>query len=292
MERLTGHSELQELLGAYALDAVEPDEAEMIERHLEVCPRCRTELTEHREVAALLGYAGATAPAGLWDRITASLEEPPPALRLSRTPVEAVTSPQLPSPAPATPAPLAQPSGPNMAALPRRPEERTEESLAPVVPIGRGRKTVEMRMLIALASVAAVIVALLGVQLGRMQRPGSTTPTRAGVFQAAADTPGARLITLKSPDNADAVNAVVLPDGTSYLGKGKLPALPSNETYQLWGVVGADKISLGVPGRNAEYAAFTTPSDVSALAITVEDNPAGVVTSSKTPVVAGSLLTS
>jgi hypothetical protein len=57
-------------------------------------------------------------------------------------------------------------------------------------------------------------------------------------------------------------------------------------------VVGADKISLGVPGRNAEYAAFTTPSDVSALAITVEDNPAGVVTSSKTPVVAGSLLTS
>ncbi len=278
MERVTGHSDLQDLLGAYALDAVEPDEAERIERHLELCPRCRTELREHREVAALLGYAGATAPAGLWDRITASLEEAPPALRLSQS-----------APLPPTP--------PQRVSLePSRPTPRPDPPLAPVVPIGqgrgRGRRTVDLRLLVGLATVAAVMVALLGIQLGRAQRPSAPSQSVSAVFQAAADTPGAHLVTLKSPDNSEAVNAVILPDGRSYLGKGALPPLAGNQTYQLWGVVGADRVSLGVTGPNAEYAAFSTPRTVSALAMTVEDNPGGVVTSTKAPVVAGSLISS
>ena len=76
------HEELQELLGAYALDAVEPDEAVLIETHLQECPRCRAELSELREVAGLLGQTGSDAPAGVWDRIVASLAEVPPPLRL------------------------------------------------------------------------------------------------------------------------------------------------------------------------------------------------------------------
>jgi hypothetical protein len=76
------HTEIQELLGVFALDALEDDEAEAVRRHLEDCPRCRTEVAEHREVAAFLAYAGAPAPPQLWDRIAASLEEPPPALEL------------------------------------------------------------------------------------------------------------------------------------------------------------------------------------------------------------------
>ena len=62
------HEEVAELLGAYALDAVGPDEVVMIETHLEVCPRCRAEVAAHREVAAVLAYGGATAPDGLWAR--------------------------------------------------------------------------------------------------------------------------------------------------------------------------------------------------------------------------------
>ena len=45
------HEDIQELLGAYALHAVDPDEAELVERHLETCPRCRAEVEGHREVA-------------------------------------------------------------------------------------------------------------------------------------------------------------------------------------------------------------------------------------------------
>ena len=73
------HDEIVELLGAYALDAVDPDEAAIIESHLSGCPRCRDEVAHHREVAAALAFAGATAPEGLWQRIASSLEaESPP----------------------------------------------------------------------------------------------------------------------------------------------------------------------------------------------------------------------
>ena len=78
---MTTHEELQELLGAYALDAVEPDEVALVEAHLADCPRCRAELAEHREVAGLLGQSGSDAPEGVWDRIAASLADVPPPLR-------------------------------------------------------------------------------------------------------------------------------------------------------------------------------------------------------------------
>jgi anti-sigma factor RsiW len=78
------HAEIEELLGAYALDAVDSHEADVIEAHLAGCPRCRAEVADFREAAAMLAHAGAQAPAGLWDRIAGSLEEPPPRLELAR----------------------------------------------------------------------------------------------------------------------------------------------------------------------------------------------------------------
>ena len=68
------HAEITELLGAYALDAIEDDERAEIEDHLRDCARCRAEVAEHRETAAFLAHAGTDAPAGLWDRIAAEIE--------------------------------------------------------------------------------------------------------------------------------------------------------------------------------------------------------------------------
>ncbi len=67
------HDEIEALLGAYALDAVEPDEADQIELHLRGCPRCRAEVRGHREAAALLASSGADAPEGVWAGIQAAL---------------------------------------------------------------------------------------------------------------------------------------------------------------------------------------------------------------------------
>ncbi|MGH3495547.1 MAG: anti-sigma factor family protein, partial [Sciscionella sp.] len=63
------HDQAAELLGVYALDALDPDEAALVAGHLAECPRCWAELARHHEVAGLLADSGADAPAGLWDRI-------------------------------------------------------------------------------------------------------------------------------------------------------------------------------------------------------------------------------
>jgi anti-sigma-K factor RskA len=77
------HDEVEELLGAYALDAVDDDERAAVEAHLATCPRCRAEVDAHREVAAHLAQTGAPAPDHLWDRIAGALEgEPAPPMRL------------------------------------------------------------------------------------------------------------------------------------------------------------------------------------------------------------------
>ena len=77
------HDEIGELLGAYALDAVDPAERDAIEEHLLSCAKCRAEVADHREVAALLAHGGSDAPAELWDRIAGSLEQAPPRLDLA-----------------------------------------------------------------------------------------------------------------------------------------------------------------------------------------------------------------
>ncbi len=84
MARPLTHSQIEELLGAYALDAVDMQEAAAVLAHLGECPRCASEVSAHQEVASKLAQAGAPAPEGLWDRIAVALEEPPPALELAR----------------------------------------------------------------------------------------------------------------------------------------------------------------------------------------------------------------
>jgi hypothetical protein len=78
------HEDAQELLGAYAVDAVDTDEAVRIEAHVADCPRCGAELAAHRDTAAVLGHGHVEPPADLWDRVAASLDEVPPPLDLTR----------------------------------------------------------------------------------------------------------------------------------------------------------------------------------------------------------------
>ena len=77
------HREIEELLGAFALDAVDDHERDLVESHLAGCPRCRSEVAGYRETAALLAHTGTRAPDGLWDRIAESIEEAPPELNLA-----------------------------------------------------------------------------------------------------------------------------------------------------------------------------------------------------------------
>src|ERR1700683_4084719 len=69
------HEEASELLGAYALHAVDADEVTAVEEHLDTCPRCRAELDGLREVAGALGTSVEEPPDGLWSGIVSRLPE-------------------------------------------------------------------------------------------------------------------------------------------------------------------------------------------------------------------------
>ncbi len=67
--------DIEELLGAYALDAVDDDERRIVDAYLATNPRARAEVDQHREIATLFAFGGTDAPEGLWDRIVSSLDE-------------------------------------------------------------------------------------------------------------------------------------------------------------------------------------------------------------------------
>ncbi len=75
------HRELQDLIPAHALDALEADDARLLEDHLETCEHCRRELGEMLETTALLAFATdpIEPPASLRAKILDAVAEPAPA---------------------------------------------------------------------------------------------------------------------------------------------------------------------------------------------------------------------
>ncbi|MGD9797925.1 MAG: anti-sigma factor [Acidimicrobiia bacterium] len=236
------HEDAQELLGAYALDAVDGDELGAVERHLDECARCRAEVAEHREVVVLLAHGGADAPDGLWDRIAGSLEAAPP-------PVD-------------------------LAAFAARP-----------------RRSVLSGVGVALAA-AAVLAVVLGIQVrdqaNRIDQLETAMEDPAGPgFDAALDDPSSELFELASDDGAVVVRGAITGSGIGYLRATGLPALAAGQTYQLWGAAGTELVSLGVLGADPGVVTFRD-AGYGQFAITAEDRPGGVVSSSKPAVVQGS----
>ena len=293
MDRLT-HEQLQELLGAYALDAVDADEAEAVELHLRDCPRCRDEVENHREAAALLAHVGAPAPAGVWDRITEQLEAEAPPFETTVGPAaEAAEAAARESGADAGRSVPQFSRAPHSAGDMGEARRRRRRSGSD----GRGRGGITglpTRVATAALATAAVLVAVLGVQVvrldNRLDNVNAAVQNR-GVEQAALSAlanPDARRVSLRSDDGSQAVSAVLLSDGQAFLVADRLSALGADKTYQLWAVVGSEKISMGVLGPNPSVAAFRYSAQPSALAITAE-RAGGVVATQQTPVVVGAV---
>lgn len=70
------HDDVHALSGAYALDALDPDERVHFEEHLERCPACRAEVRSLRETTALLaGTAEVAPPLSLRDSVLAGIDD-------------------------------------------------------------------------------------------------------------------------------------------------------------------------------------------------------------------------
>jgi anti-sigma-K factor RskA len=233
-----GHDDLDELLGAYALDAVDVDEARRVEEYLASNPRAAAEVQQHREVATMLAFTGADAPAELWQRIEQAIDGPAPA------------------------------PGPELArvlsiddATSRRPQRSLARRAAPW-----------------LAAAAAVVVAVAGTAVIVGGDGSSETPLSAAFEQAVADRDSQLTTLVSATEGSPTAEGVIDPDGNGFLEASTLPPLGADQTYQLWGVMAdsGDVISLGILGPNPELETFTVEGSVAALAVTIETSP-GVI---------------
>lgn len=253
---MTEHDDIAELLGAYALDAVDPDEAALVEDHLRGCPRCAAEVAEHREVAAMLAHSGAPAPEGIWERIVEGLEEPAPELTF----------------------PVGGRGG------------------AGVVDLGTARRERVTPRWVSAAAAAIVLVVVGLVAGFALDDGGSggTQPVAGTSLEDLArqvmNDPGARKVMLTAPGGEVelAAPAAVGPDGSGYLMGGVLPSLDPSRTYQLWGISDQVVVSLGVLGASPGVVAFHVDEGIHTLAIT-EEVAGGVPSSSNPPSLAGEL---
>jgi anti-sigma factor RsiW len=255
------HDQVAQLLGAFALDAVDADEAEAIRLHLAECPRCASEVAEHWEVTGLIANVGVDAPPELWDRIAARIDH---------------TRPDLPRPAPLS--------------LAARSSVPTRAGAA-------ARRRWTWSAVGAIAAAAAVAVVLLAVQVGRLdQRIGHVAAASrqsglAQAVQAALLDPSAHKVTLAAETGAapgtgaPAALVVVLPDGSGYMLNTGLPRLVAGRTYQLWGVANGRTVSLGLLGSQPRDVAFRVDPSAPVTVFAVTDEVAGgVVRSTHAPV--------
>jgi anti-sigma-K factor RskA len=241
------HSQIQRLLGAYALNAAEKSERVQIKSHLTHCSDCRLEIDELNQALAGLAEDERPARVEVWSRIEAALDSAPPPLNFAQ-----ISTPKL-------------------------------------------RRTIGARLAAAFAAGAIVVVAVLGAGLlwqGKRLAHLETTSAEEGLIRAAAlagaDSRAVR-VTLRSQNETLSADVVLLPNGEGYLVSHNLPKLKPDRDYQLWALSGETRISLGLVGP-AGVTAFRAPKSTVGLAVT-EEPAGGVSTSTRAPVVVGSLKT-
>jgi anti-sigma-K factor RskA len=254
--------ELDTLLGAYALDALEPGERARVDAYLATNARARDEVDELRESAASLALApvdDAIAPPELWDRITSTID--------------------------------AEDASDGSAG------GGGDDELAPRR-MRRGMNGMNRARWLSLVAAAAAVVALvLATQVVSLHHKLDNArltgeQAAAAAFDRAGHAPGARQIALMPTSGAEVARLVLLPDGSGYLKNDGLAPLDADHTYQLWALTGTTAkpvaISAGVLGSHPKAAAFTTGTDVHGFAITVEKSP-GVGQSSQIPAASATL---
>jgi Anti-sigma-K factor rskA len=252
MARELSPQELDELLGAFALDAVDDDEREQVEQYLGRSPRARATVAEYRETAALLSRAGAEAPAGLWDRIEQRLGDGP-----SHPEARTVIS-----------------------------QERRRAT-----PVARVAVAVAAAAAVVVVGVLAVKVVQQDDRISELAREADRGSVLAAAETARRD-PNATEVRLSTPDGAPAALVVYLPNGEGFVLDSNLRGLASDLVYQLWARVGDRQsprtISAGVLGADPDVTAFRVRGPVVGFMITEEHAP-GVVTSDNPAVAQGTV---
>lgn len=242
------HEEIMSLLGAYSLDAVEPDEAEIVEEHLKQCRICASEVGSYREVAAKLAASTVVAaPVHLWERIASSIDEmggesslaaPPPPILLSSH-------------------------------IARRQSTRRLAMLSGAVAA-------------AVIALLGVDLAHLSSQVSSLKGTVSTQ-NLASIASQALMSPSTRQYQLKAANGSLLADVAVTSSGGAYLIPRDLKKLSPQQTYQLWALSDGRVVSLGVLGSKPSVSWFRLSHPMTLLMLNVE--PQGGVTVPDSPAI-------
>ncbi|MGD0852866.1 MAG: anti-sigma factor [Acidimicrobiales bacterium] len=257
------HDEASELLAVAALHAVDAETLAAIEEHAATCPRCQSELDGYRAVAAALGNSVEELPEGLWTNISSQLWERKgdvaamPPLVVGDTPADVVAI--------GTASPRSR----------------------------RVRAAVGALALAAAASIVVLALSLSSAQNHVTNLQAALKVASRSAVQRAMATPGHQVVDLTSATDQQLAKFVMLPDGTGYLVKSTMPALASNDTYQLWGIVNGSPVSIGVMGSSPGQVTFTLNASPgpTELAVTVQ-KAGGSLTPAKRFVASGPVVAS
>ena len=245
---MTPEDPTRELLGAYVLDAVDDVERRRVENLLASDPSARDEVERLRLVADKLGNAAESAPPA---QLWESIQ-----LAINAEPVA----------------------------------QQTSGSTEPTSIFSSKRHRSVNKPFLAAAAVLAVFVigGAIFVGVGKDGDVPNTIAAMTAMANDAASKPGSRTGFLTDPDQTMKVQVVADAQGHGYLMTDPLPALPENETYQLWAANNGTMISLGMLGSNPEMSLVPIDPSVTELALTREPINGSVAPTSD-PMATGSL---
>ena len=236
------HDEASDLLGAYALDAVDGDEFTELEEHL-------------RPVRVVAPSSTACARS-----------RRPWATRWSRCPKDVV-----PDRPPAARPPRGRGAAANATAGAGGPHtvpgaRRRHDTLAPGHGRHRRRHCRGRRLRGGRARHRS----------GAADDKVSTLQAASPAVTAALRAPGHQLVVLdSSATKTEQAKVVVLPSGQGYLVSSAMPSLEKGQTYQLWAIEGNQPVSLGLLGAAPGQAAFTMAGAKRPTRLSITAEPAG-----------------
>lgn len=227
------------LSGAYALDALSPEEAEAFRSHLASCASCAEEVEEFRSAAAHMG--------------SAEMMAPPPALK-AKVLAAAARTPQLP------PVPAAAPTAPAAEAPAQR--SGSGDAGGIVIPLRRS-------WLPRLAAAAAAVV-LVGGGVAILSQQGSEDPQLSVAASAVFEADDARTVTVETRNGGELTVGVSRARNEMAVDTRDLPQLDPEHVYQIWSVTNGVMASQGLVTDLDTGAAMALPGDDALVAITVE----------------------
>jgi anti-sigma-K factor RskA len=249
--RSMGHDEVQELLGVYAIHAVDDAEAVAINAHVQSCALCAIELERLFDSSAAFGMTELEEPSGeIWGRIQSEIRGP------SET-----FAPLVPVASVPTASPVAEP-------------------MSNVIPLDAQRAARRSRFRVAAASAAAAVALAVPIT---MSLGGGPAPSLAALAKSAASQSGSRTVPLIDASGKTLAEAIISSTGQGFISAKALSALPDDKTYQLWLIGGVAPVSSGLLGSNPGVSTFTIRPDVAAIAISVEP-AAGSTEPTTTPI--------